>query len=129
MSHLRSAEISFPLDLLWPLICARLEPASQPGYEVLSPDTAARDPGEKRIVYAKAGVRHLWLVDPAQRTLETFELRDGRWNLLETFRDAAKVVAPPFLNLSFPLELDMAGRSSVGRAALSGCEHKQGKVL
>ena len=45
--------------------------------EVLSPETAARDRGEKRLVYAKVGVRHLWLLDPAQRTLETFELRDG----------------------------------------------------
>lgn len=71
--------------------------------EVLSPETAARDRGEKRIVYAKAGVRHLWLVDPAHRTLEAFELRDGSWNLLVSFRDNAKVVAPPFLNLCFPL--------------------------
>jgi Uma2 family endonuclease len=71
--------------------------------EVLSSETAARDRGEKSIVYAKAGVRHLWLVDPAERTMQTFELRDGRWKLLEVFRETDRVVAPPFTELSFSL--------------------------
>jgi hypothetical protein len=52
----------------------------------------------------KAGVRHLRLVDPALRRLEAFELRDGRWKLLESFRDNVKVVAPPLFNLSVPLD-------------------------
>ena len=72
--------------------------------EVLSPETAARDRGEKKIVYAKAGVRHLWLIDPATRTLEAHELRDGKWTVLKSFRDCSKVVAPPFLGLNFPLD-------------------------
>ena len=71
---------------------------------MLSPETASRDRGEKRIVYAKVGVRHLWLVDPAQRTLEAFELRDRKRTPLVSFCDDAKVVAPPFLNLCFPLD-------------------------
>jgi Uma2 family endonuclease len=50
--------------------------------EVLSPETATRDRGDKEIVYAKAGVRHLWLVDPAPRTLEALELRNGNGSCL-----------------------------------------------
>jgi hypothetical protein len=44
-------------------------------------------------------------VDPAPRTLEALELRNGKWKLLETFRDDARVAAPPFTDLSFALDL------------------------
>ena len=73
--------------------------------EVLSPETEARDRGEKRTVYAKAGIRHLWLVDPRPQILETFELKDGRWVLLDVFRDEAQVAAHPFPEIAFPLGL------------------------
>ena len=45
--------------------------------EVLSPSTRRFDLHEKRPVYAREGVGCLWLVDPLDRTLEAFELRDG----------------------------------------------------
>jgi Uma2 family endonuclease len=73
--------------------------------EVLSPETERRDRGEKRIVYAKAGVRHLWLVDPASRTLEAFEYRGGKWLLLDVFRDDAYVAVSPFADVPFSLDL------------------------
>jgi hypothetical protein len=71
--------------------------------EVLSPETAVRDRGEKRVVYAKAGVRHLWLVDPALKTLEAFECRSGKWVLLDVFRDDACVAVAPFVDVAFSL--------------------------
>lgn len=37
--------------------------------EVLSPSTRANDLGPKRDLYAKAGVRELWLADPDARTI------------------------------------------------------------
>jgi Uma2 family endonuclease len=73
--------------------------------EVLSPETEARDRGEKGTVYAKAGVRHLWLVDPRPQILETFEFKDGKWVLLDLFRDEAQVAAHPFVEVAFPLGL------------------------
>ncbi len=45
--------------------------------EVLSPSTRRLDQGEKRDLYDREDVRHLWFVDPDARTLEAFELRDG----------------------------------------------------
>jgi Uma2 family endonuclease len=39
-------------------------------FEVLSPATAARDRVTKRALYARAGVRHYWLIDPEARVLE-----------------------------------------------------------
>ena len=73
--------------------------------EVLSPSTERYDRGDKRIIYAEAGVSHLWHVDPVLRMLEVFELRDGKWLLLDVFRDNAEVAAQPFADPSFPLGL------------------------
>ena len=52
--------------------------------EVHSPSTRKIDLHEKRLLYAQAGVRHLWFVDPTESTLEAFELRDGEWVLIPT---------------------------------------------
>jgi Uma2 family endonuclease len=73
--------------------------------EVLSPSTERYDRGDKRIIYAEAGVRHLWHVDPVLRMLEVFELRDGKWLLLELYRDDAQVAAAPFAEPNFALGL------------------------
>ena len=40
--------------------------------EVLSPSTRKFDLGGKRAVYAREGVRHLWLVDPDDRSLAAY---------------------------------------------------------
>ena len=71
--------------------------------EVLSPSTIRYDKGEKRDIYGRKGVKHLWHVDVATRLLEVFELTAERWVLLETFRDAASVAAPPFDAVPFDL--------------------------
>ncbi len=73
--------------------------------EVLSPSTERYDRGEKRLIYAEAGVGHVWHVDPVLKMLEVFELRDGKWLLLDVFRDDAQVAAPPFAEATFPLNL------------------------
>ncbi len=72
--------------------------------EVLSPSTRRIDMNEKRTIYAREGVSHLWFVDPVSKTLESFELRDGLWVLLVTLADDAPVSLPPFEAVSFPLD-------------------------
>ena len=42
--------------------------------EILSPSTAVLDRTRKLRVYAREGVRHAWLVDPATRTIEVLAL-------------------------------------------------------
>ena len=73
--------------------------------EVLSPSTRRIDQNEKRAIYAREGVSHLWFVDPdpAAKTLEIFALHKGQWVLLETLADGAPVSQPPFEAISFPL--------------------------
>src|SRR5262245_27881775 len=73
--------------------------------EVLSPSTERYDRGDKRIIYARAGVGHLWHLDPVLMMLEVFELQAGKWLLLDVFHDNANVAAPPFAQAPFPLGL------------------------
>ncbi|XYH92686.1 Uma2 family endonuclease [Sorangium sp. So ce1128] len=73
--------------------------------EVLSPSTEPHDRKEKMPLYAREGVQHAWLVDPLQRTLETFAIAPGRGCApIATHRDAARVRVAPFQ----AVELDLA---------------------
>ena len=71
--------------------------------EVLSPSTRRLDLQEKRPVYAREGVAYLWLVDPADRTLEAFELREGQWVLIACAKDDDPVSVRPFDAITFSL--------------------------
>lgn len=71
--------------------------------EVLSASTEAFDRGEKMSVYAREGVRHAWLVDPAERLLEAFVNEAGAWRPLGSWRGNASVRAAPFDALPFEL--------------------------
>lgn len=72
--------------------------------EVLSPSTARLDRGAKRRVYAGAGVKHLWLLDPAAGELEAFGLAGTQWLLLSTIQRGESVGVPPFEAVPFPLD-------------------------
>ncbi len=71
--------------------------------EVLSPSTRALDRGAKLPVYAREGVRHVWLLDPEARTLEVFRLEGTRYTLLGTHTGLARVRAEPFEALELAL--------------------------
>lgn len=72
--------------------------------EILSPSTRKFDLEEKRPVYARESVGHLWFVDPGLRTLEAFALGDGTWAPAGAARDDGPVSFPPFEAVSFPLD-------------------------
>ena len=71
--------------------------------EILSPSTTRDDRVVKMPIYARAGVGHLWLLDPDLRTLEVYGLESGRWVLLESHRDDERVSAPPFDSIEIGL--------------------------
>ena len=48
----------------------------------LTLDPQARPGPASAPIYARERVGHLWLVEPTDRTLEAFELRNGEWVLL-----------------------------------------------
>ncbi|MFH1462840.1 MAG: Uma2 family endonuclease [Pseudomonadota bacterium] len=72
--------------------------------EVLSPGTAMRDRVLKMPIYARAGVAHLWLLDPEVRTLEVFRRAEEGWLLVAAYAGRAQVRAEPF----DAVELDLA---------------------
>lgn len=72
--------------------------------EVLSPPTAQTDRSIKLPLYAAEGVSHCWLIDPALKTLEAYELTNRKWTLLATLKEDDSVRLPPFDAVAFPLD-------------------------
>lgn len=64
--------------------------------EILSPSTQRHDRVLKLPFYARAGVAHVWLVDPLSETLEVYELRGAAWVLAGSYGGDATVYAVPF---------------------------------
>src|SRR5262249_35501828 len=64
--------------------------------EIVSPHNQRPDRDRKMPVYAREGVRHAWLVDPLERTLEVFRLDRGMWVVAETYRGDSVVRVEPF---------------------------------
>jgi Uma2 family endonuclease len=73
--------------------------------EILSPGTRRVDLTDKRRLYAEAGVAHLWLIDPVDRTLEAFALRDSAWTLIAALEDDEEARVAPFDAIAFPLSV------------------------
>lgn len=85
--------------------------------EVLSPKTEAIDRGRKMEVYAREGVSHLWLVNPTQRTLETYRLVASKWTLLATFVGDAGVRAEPFETVALDMSRWWVPDAELGEGA------------
>ena len=71
--------------------------------EILSPKSSRRDRMEKKPLYANLGVPYLWIVDPANRSLEVSQLLDGRWTEVGTYVDNDRPRAVPFDAIEFEL--------------------------
>ncbi len=71
--------------------------------EVLSPSTGRLDRRHKVPIYAREGVRHLWIVDPSLRTLEVYVRKGAKWAMIGAHFGEACVSAPPFDAVSIEL--------------------------
>lgn len=56
-------------------------------------------------LYAREGIRHVWLVDPEVRTLEVLQLDGRRYSLAALHSGSSIVRAEPFGALELPLRL------------------------
>ena len=65
--------------------------------EVLSPSTASIDRIVKARIYAREGVRWMWLIDPAARTIEAHRLQDGGWFRTGAWGAGEKIRSEPLL--------------------------------
>lgn len=72
--------------------------------EVLSPKTARIDRLKKLRIYARELVRHAWLVDPLEQTLEVLRLEREHWSIVTVAGASEAVRAEPFE----AIELDLS---------------------
>ncbi len=77
--------------------------------EVLSPSTARLDRAHKVPLYARERVAHVWLVDPAHRTLEVLRLDGDTYRLMATHAGDEVVRIVPFEEVELELSALWAG--------------------
>lgn len=71
--------------------------------EIISPSSTQIDRRDKFQQYEAGGVQCYWIVDPPQRTLEGYALRDGRYVLAGRAAGTEQLALPPFPDLLIPL--------------------------
>jgi Uma2 family endonuclease len=64
--------------------------------EVLSKSTVRVDLEGKLPIYARAGVKHAWIVDPLLRTLHVYRAEHERWVLASVHAGETRIRAEPF---------------------------------
>ncbi|AKU92504.1 Uma2 family endonuclease [Vulgatibacter incomptus] len=72
--------------------------------EVLSPSTARLDRIRKIRLYARAGVRYVWLLDPLERSLQVLRSEHSRFLIVGGFEESERARAEPFEELELDLE-------------------------
>jgi len=77
--------------------------------EVLSPSTARVDRVLKVPIYARERVNYVWLVSPAEQTLEVLQLDGESYRLLATHGGDAVVRVEPFAAVELELQAPWAG--------------------
>lgn len=73
--------------------------------EILSPGTATFDREKKLPIYARAGVTHAWLVDPAERSVQVLEREGSAFRTLGVERGSATARMVPFDALEIGLSV------------------------
>lgn len=76
--------------------------------EVLSPSTARHDQIVKLPAYERAGVREVWIVHPADRTLAIYRLEEGRYGrpVIVELRARTALVAVPGVGIDWDAILE-----------------------
>lgn len=70
---------------------ARINGAPDLVVEILSPATAYYDLRKKFRVYERCGVREYWVVDPEEKVIEVFALKEGKFVLVQRAEGTGEV--------------------------------------
>lgn len=71
--------------------------------EILSPGNEQTDRRDKFKLYAAGKVKHYWIADPRQKTIESYTLRGGKYVGRVRGSGSDVVKLPPFTKLPIPL--------------------------
>jgi Uma2 family endonuclease len=71
--------------------------------EVLSPNTASRDRGEKKAIYERNGIREYWLVDVRVRQIVRYNLRGERYDAGSIFDANDTLTSEVLTDLGLPV--------------------------
>ena len=71
--------------------------------EILSPSTSRRDWNQKRDLYAKHGVKELWIADPDARIVWVMTLRDGKYDEALIYEDTQTLISPTLAGFTIDL--------------------------
>lgn len=71
--------------------------------EIVSPASASEDRIHKHQVYARYAVRHYWIIDPDNRSLEAYQLKGRRYRLVGKYSGADTFQPSLFPGLSLHL--------------------------
>ena len=71
--------------------------------EIVSPETARRDWNQKRYLYAKYGIKELWIADPDARIVWVMLLRDGEYEVVGIYGDTQTFSSPTLAGVTIDL--------------------------
>ncbi len=71
--------------------------------EILSEATAYRDLVKKKRLYAKHGVKEYWIVDPEEKTVEIYSLKEDVFVITQSFTEKDVLKSPMLLGLEIKL--------------------------
>jgi Uma2 family endonuclease len=69
--------------------------------EILSPKTAHLDTKSKRRIYARSGVKELWIVDPDLKAISVYHLQKDSEQPVATYSEKETFTSPHFPRLKF----------------------------
>ena len=72
--------------------------------EVISPSSGTIDREDKLEQYQNGGVANYWIIDPALRSLDAYQLKGKVYTLVGRGQGTDKLKLPPFPNLEIPLQ-------------------------
>jgi Uma2 family endonuclease len=81
--------------------------------EVLSPSNRGRDLLTKRALYARAGVREYWIVDPDNRTVDVLTLDHDAFHAVPSAMGGDAIISPLLENATFQTEQIFAGLNEI----------------
>ncbi len=72
--------------------------------EIISPSSIRRDRHQKKMLYEKFGIKEYWIVDPANKSIEQFNIVDGKYELTGFAAEKGTVISQVIDGLEIKVE-------------------------